>query len=391
MTEDKDKSLLIEKTAKAKTFEYEGMVNLEMKVSSETKFVPAPSTSTDYLSHTKIPAPPTHYKSSLHLEKQLFGDIQEKAEQLYLWLSESPEVAKQKASEVTGFDWTLTEQVAYHGLSILLARTGYKGDLSQTRDTIFGENQRVIGIVTSWPDICEACGLERNKAGKYAGKLVDDLKRAVLEGLPKPKNICVKQAYQKGKETRYNVIQGEIKPIDVIKGYRGLREEEASQVEQGKTITPKVNRLLILFHPLALREIESFYSLIPVSLYQDIKRILPGYKGRIVPLFLRWLLSTDLPEIKIKGERLARILKIDYLLNPKESKQSRHGPQKKRLKEELTKCFTVAKELGFLLDFREELGGVFYFLKPNPDNLPRLERKLKLIEAKHEKDSSLPQ
>jgi hypothetical protein len=366
--------------------EYEGDIKAKITSSAKVKFE-ATITAAEIAKPLKVG--PTHYKSSLHQEHQLFGDIQHKAEQLYLFLQESPEIAQQKAFEVTGFDWTLTEQVAYHGLSILLSRSGYKGHLSQTRDTIFGE-QRVIGIVTTWPEIFEACGLERNKAGKYAGRYVDDLKKAVLEGLPKPKTIFVKQPYRKGKETRYNAIQGDIKPIDVIKGYQGLREEEASQVEQGKSIPHKVNRLLILFHPLALREIESFYSLIPVSLYQDIKRVLPGYKGRIVPLFLRWLLSTDLEEIKIKGERLARILRIDYLLNPK-SKTSSSGPQKKRLKEALTKCFEVAKALGFLLDFEELEGGVFYFLKPNPENLPRLEkkleRKLRLIEGNHEKDS----
>ena len=332
----------------------------------------------------------THYKSSLHVENQLFGDARQKAiRQLTLFEDFPIEKAEEQTRSITGLDFSLTALKALHGLSILLERTGHKGHYSLNKPTgIFGgKKQKTVALVHSWNDIFEAIGEKRRPDGRYTGHAIQIIKKAVLEELTTPQNICISQK-KPGTKDRFEVIQGQVQVIDVVKHYDNLSEEEKLQVEGGETLIGKVGQMFITFHPLLLKEIETFYSLIPITLFQDIKQILPRYNGRVVPTFIKYLLTLNHTDHQIGRDKLAKKLKIDYLLNPIKKGS---GRQVKRCIDEINKCIMVAEKLGFILSSREikAPGGlVTYNFKLNPDTCHRVKSKTKRIEQNKSKKSS---
>lgn len=392
MTKERDKEIIdIGEAGPIKKTEIVGTGGVTIGGSGSPEFIkpkPQEERATSTSSGEIPPLPPekglTHYQSSLHVEHQFFGNIKKRAEQLWLDFEGVTSIqAQQKASEITGLDLSLTGQVALHGLSILLARSQYKGNISPSEvDTSLFGRGIAPNISITLPEFYEACGAKRNKEGKYTGKAVMDLKKALFEELGKDRTVCMeKRYYKKGKE-RVNVLQGTIKLINILNYYEFSSEEYLANkkaLHRGELDQTKARGYVITFHPIVLEEIKTFYSLIPFTLYRDIKAILPGYRGKAVPLFIRWLLSLDMPEFKVSQAKLAQVLWLDYLLNPPDGS----GPQKKRLKEEhLDKCFKAAKELGFVLDIQERYGGKQYFIKLNPEQCQRVKRKL--IEHKPE-------
>lgn len=372
--------------------DYEGQIPIPtITPSAETKHEPPPPPSAP----EKLPPA---VRSPIVVEQQLFGDVKHKAEQLWIFeAGASPEVARQKGSDVTGLDLSLTDQMALHGLAVLLAKTGYKGNVAPDNPiTLLGDGLPAPRIRITLPEFYEACGAKRNKEGKYQGKAIMDLRRALFDSLAQDQMLCFSQKYwdSRGHE-RVRVLQGPVKLIRVTNFYdlsKKEYEEIKDKLQNGQVEHSKVREYIVTYHPLIIYEIDSFYSLIPVTLYQDIKKILPGYRGRVVPLFIRFLLTLDRKVLKkgyfkISQEVLAQKLKLGYLLEPK---RPGSGPQKRRLKEqELGRCFKVAKELGFLLDIKEEYTDkLFYLFKLNPDKCPRLKLKQDQLEVINAENSS---
>jgi len=319
-----------------------------------------------------------HYKASLHVERQIFGNARQQAEQLFL-PELGPERSQEVAERVTGLDLTWTEMEALQGLSILLARTGYRGNAPQkivNTKVLPGEQSAPVLILESWATLFEACGFERGVNGKFSGKKYEALKKAVLKDLPRSRTIAVKTRYRDKKKWRYNVMAGEVSLISTFRAYTGLNEIESKKAERGEKLPDKIKRMAIQFHPVILKDIESFYSQIPTTLFQDIKEILGSqYKGRTAPLLVRYLLTLDIPTIEFSEMKLAQILRLEYLLAPKKPDS---GPQAKRFRKELERGILAAQELGFILSHKVNIRNScrFYWFELNPEKCLRLKNRL---------------
>lgn len=311
-----------------------------------------------------IPVQPDRYRAGMYVELQKFGDWKGARQ---LLLSEAGGLAPEAPVEVTGLDLTVTEDKALSALQILLDRTDYKGNLpgEEVSSRVYHWTGALPRLFTTYSDYFGAYGL-RKIGGRYQGHQMGDALEA-LRSLKKPRRIIYerKRWEGEGKDRKQvsDIIVTERPLIHVTKGYKGLKQEEAAQVKAGQDLPQRAIGLEIEFSPLLVDGIrDGFYLLKPTTLHQEIKSLLgPRRVSRAVSLFLQWLLTLNLPEMSIAKEKLAKKLRLDYLIE-----QRKKSLVDKRLKE----AIQAALELGYLLECKEDAFGTFHFTL-NPDRMGR--------------------
>jgi len=321
-----------------------------------------------------VAAKPELIKAGMYLQLQKFGS-RERAEQarqqpsLFAADGQQPGPADGQEIEIIGLNLSASDNRGVHALQVLLDRTGYQGNLPSVE--IYSEAYLWQGslprLATTLSDYFESYGLKRMGDGSYYGHEAEIALEA-LDSLQKPRTVYYKRkrwiGEGKARKAVLDVIKTTRPLISITKGWQGLSQEEASRVLAGQEDIPgRATRLVIEFSPLWVDGIENFYLLKPAKLYEEIQGHLGARRiSKAVSLFIDWLLTLNRTPFTIGKELLAEKLHLDYLI-----KQRKRTEVDTRLQE----AFQTAKELGFLLAYREEPAGMMFF-ELNPERCSRI-------------------
>ncbi len=308
----------------------------------------------------QLPTSGSLYKAGGYAELQKFGKGGSEVKQLLL---SEPEASEPADLEVIGLDFTVSEDKAFSALQILLDSTNYQGNEQgqETYSSRFHGHFMLPRLSFTYSEYFEAYGL-RQYGGQYHGKQRDEALEALRSLANKHRTIAYKrgryEASGKNRKKVYDIIRYKGPLIEIVEGYQGLNEEEAGQVMAGVDMPGRVTRLAVQFGPLIVDTIETFYLIKPVGLHKEIEDLLGGKRySPAVSLFLSWLLMRNTKTFRIRKEELARVLRLDYLLE-----QRKPAMLQKRLEE----CCETARTLGYLLDYQEDDFGKILILKLNP-------------------------
>ena len=327
---------------------------------------------------------PTTYRAGLYVELQKFGDNKGDRQMLLSEAMAGGELAQDSSIEVTGLDFSVSEDKAFSALQILLDRTDYQGNIpgKKASSPSYKWEGTLPRLSLTYSEYFEAYGLQRKGDGSYYGRQADEALEA-LDSLTQSRRIVYRRRVWKeeGKKRRQvsDIIVHKGPVITTTAGYRELDEQEASEIVAGQDKPQRVTRLEIDFSPLLIDGLEEgFWLLKPTTLHQEIKALLGKRRvSRAVSLFLEWLLTLSLPKISIARDKLATKLRLDYLIEQR--KQA-------RIDERIEEAIKTALELGFLSDSQQDAFGVLHFTL-NPERMGR-PPKWKLEEGEGEEEDS---
>ena len=323
-----------------------------------------------------------HYRAGMHTELQKFG---QKDETIQLMLGEDTSLQDMREVEVFGLDLSVSEDKALSAIQILLDQTDYQGNSTgeQIQSTAYQYTGFVPKLSMTFSEYYEAYGLTKIK-DQYKGHQAQEALLA-LRSLAETRSIYYKRRRRvgKGKGSRlvYDVIRVHKPLISFMEGYKDLEEDEAQQVIAGQDLPQKrQTKLVIEVSPLLVDQIDSFFLLKPKALHTEIQSLLPGRRiSRTISLFIEWLLTLDKQSMRISKSTLATKLRLDSLI-----RQRKTSLMDKRIQEALQ----VAKELEYLLDYKEEPIGLLVFTL-NSKKCQRI--SIKNNRRQDEEDSSLTQ
>jgi len=304
-----------------------------------------------------------YFRGSMYAELQKFKNV-DHDRQLILG-----EDLLEDQTETSGLDLTVSEDMALHAIQVLLDKTDYKGNIPGEMRQITADkwDGYLPRLSISYADYYEAYGLQKNKHKRYHGARSEDALQA-LKSLAQTRRIAYKRRRWtgNGKSRRmvYDVIRVTRPLISFIEGFKDLEEQEADQVIAGQDLPDKrQTKLVIDISPLLVDQIETFYLLKPVTLHEEIRQLLGSRRtSRAVSLFIEWLLTKNFQEVKVSKKVLAERLRLDYLI------KQRHQD---KLEIRLQEALQTAKELRYLLDYKEEASGLLV-LTLNPERCKRI-------------------
>lgn len=306
-----------------------------------------------------------YFRAGMHAELQKFGKSDDNVRQLLL--GEDTDLQDPNSLDIYGLDLDVSEDKALHAIQFILDSTDYQGNIpgDQIQSSAFKFDGLLPRLSITYSDYYEAYGLKKI-GGQYQGRQAQEALNA-LKSLTKTRRIV----YQKrrrvgsGKSSRmvYDVVRVTRPLITLVEGFRDLDAEEASQVITGDLPQKRRAKLVIEVSPILVDQIDTFYLLKPTALHKEIQTLLPGKRiSRSVSLFIEWLLTLDKPAYKISKPNLARKLRLDNLI--KQRKQT-------LIDERIQEALQIAKDLEYLLDFREEPIGLL-ILSLNPERCKRI-------------------
>lgn len=305
-----------------------------------------------------------YFRAGMQVELQKFGLPKSKQPLLG---EDTDSLAESKSY---GLDLSVTEARALHAIQKLLADTGYQGNKrgKEIQSAAYQWAGYLPTLSITYTDYYKAYGLEPAGDGRYHGaQAMDSLK--ALKSLINPRVMTYsrRKGFKDGKpiSDAKRVIMPLIQII--AEGFQDLDEDELAQVEAGQELPgQRLTRLTIVPSPIMMMEIDSFYLLKPVGLYSEVRALLPGQRiSKATTLFIEWLLTLDMPVIKISRRALAEKLRLDSLVE-----QRKQALLDKRIQEALE----VAKELGYLLDYEEQPTSLLV-LRLNPERCRRIGMK----------------
>jgi len=300
------------------------------------------------------------YRAGMYAELQKFGKSKEEWKQLTL--SEAGELLEDPGSvEVFGLDFSVSEDKAFSALQILLDRTGYKGNLPgrAVYSDAFNGMYKILRMRVTPAEYLEVYGLERDKNGQFSRAMRDDAINALIK-MTAPRRIGINRRKKNGK---YDMVVTYRPPIGLTALYKDMEKEEAKAVKTGQDIPGRVTAFIVEFSPLFIEQIDSFYLLKPETLHKEIKELSGKRRiSRSISLFVEWLLTLDIKEIKVSRENLAIKLRMEADIKQR---------QKARIDRKIDEALKIAKEAGYLLDYQEDAFGVI-FLKLNPERCRRV-------------------
>lgn len=297
-----------------------------------------------------------YIRGSMYVELQKFKDS-DKTRQLMLGETEGLEL--EASIDTSGLDLTVSEDRALHAIQVLLDKTGYKGNIpgETITSTAFKYQGLLPRLSVTYADYFEAYGLEIRGDQYYLGSQAQEAIQALKSLTTTRRMSYVRRSWPgrgRGKRAQIDVIRVTRPLITITEGFQDLTEEETAKVVEGGDLPEKrQTRLVIDISPILVDQIDTFYILKPTALHREIKQLLGGRRiSRAVSLFLEWLLTKNTRTVKISKARLAERLRMDYLLEQRKPTL---------LETRLQEAFQVAKELEYLLDYREDLTGVLVF------------------------------
>ena len=321
---------------------------------------------------------PSHYKASMQLELQKFGQDKQKVRQLFLQLDpgleEDQDELDRQIVETTGLDLTVTQDRALSALLILLDRTDYKGDGSREIESDEWKwKGRIPRLSFTWTEFYEAYGLQMY-GDQYQGRQMAEAKKA-LESLQRPFSFVYQKRKHEGTGKRRKTLYDAIRikrpliQINPIEGFTDLTEEELEQVKAGAEMKTRLRRtqLQVEFSPIVVDQLSTFYLLKPASFHQDLSKLLKGKRPHTAyVLFCNFLLTLNKTPWKIGKETLARRLRLTSLIEQR---------QKALLEKTIQECLRLAKELGFLLAYSQDATGMIT-LSLNEEKCKRIKPRL---------------
>lgn len=305
---------------------------------------------------------PKLYKAGLHAELQKFGRTKNDLQRWLPFMDIQPE---NKMMEASGLDLTERQAKALHAIQQLLDKTNYEGN--RPGEDVQSQSFRWIGTIprlaVSYAEYFEAYGLNRGAGGSYSRHQTHEALEA-LHSLTEPRLICYRRTKWKGKEKRYDMIRTKAPVIKILEGWKDLTEAERQEVEAGGDVPGKRARgFIVEASPLLMDGIQTFYTLKPASLHREIQQLHQGKRyPRAESLCLEYLLTKNKNTVRVSLDTLAERLRLDKYIR-----------QRKRARAEaiIQACLDTAKQLHYLLDFREEPGDLFV-LTLNPERCKRI-------------------
>lgn len=331
-------------------------------------------------------------KTSLHSELQKFGK-KPKSNQSSIFDLLDPIDDETKKDiikyqiEVIGIDNTHAQNQALFAIQKILSESGYKGNEEGKKLSNEENSFKFTGFLPSVKftphQYLEAYGVSKRKTPR--GKLeynsnerIEAFK--VLRELSEKRYLFFyeKKYWKDGKEL-FDVVKT-VRPIfNIIEGYESLNLEERNALKQkDESLDEKLKFIVIEPCPILVDQINSYFVLKPANCYQEI-RLLVGKTSKYVPLFIDYLRAeVTKREISAKGkdinwkidinyETLAYKLRMDKLIKDYKTK---------KIKEELSKCYKIAQDLGYLSEYEtivsESNNTTIEKLTLNPDKFKRV-------------------
>lgn len=301
------------------------------------------------------------FRASMHTELQKFGKPGSQP-----LLGEDIE----NTVKTYGLNFSETEDKALHAIQKLLDRSNYQGNEpgEQIQSASFKFSGYLPTLSMTYSEYFEAYGLRPARDGRYHGAQAQEALKG-LKSLANSRYMSYRRlkGYNKEGKPLYDVIRATRPLIEILEGFESLEEEEASQVEAGLELPEKRNtRIAIQASPILVDQIDTFFLLKPSGLHAEIQALHPGKRyPRAISLFIEWLLTIDKPSMHPGKRTLAEILRLDSLI-----KERKWALIDKRIQEALS----VAKELGYLLDYEETATGLLN-MRLNPERCRRIESK----------------
>ena len=314
-----------------------------------------------------------HHRAGVQLELQKLGsEAREQQLSLFEMLDGDTQLEGHPKPEVAGLDFTIQEDRALTAIQKLLHSTDYEGH--EARDPFYSrqflKEVRLPVLRTTWPEYYEAFGLKRLPNGRFSGKEAADARQALLS-LERPFFITFKRHRWEGEGSGRREVVDRIETLrpllTITKGYKGLELDEDAALDAGEEMSGRATHLLIEVGQLLLEGIEDFYILKPNRLHDEIKHVLDS-KRNVSPsvhLFISWLLTKNMLEVKASKKTLAEKLRLGSYVRQRKWK---------KVEEQLLECFTVAEELGFLDAWEEAAPGVVSF-KLNAERCSRIKEQ----------------
>lgn len=316
------------------------------------------------------------YKTPIYLELQLLGNEDTSNYQM-----------KGDLSPIVnyGLDLSVNQRKALAAIQILFAQTDYKGNsiIEEIRSQKLKGFYQCPYIDVSFYAYYQAYGLSDNQI-KRRGKAIEEALHG-LGSLAEPFRIAyVKKV--KDKATK------KIETVSVCCNLRLIDIQEMRFLERmakAKTEEEKDKRacfLRILIAPLLIEQIKTFYTLKPYFLHEKIDLVKKGASRRRSNLLLiDWLLTLNLPTIKISRVKLAYKLRLE-----KDIKARRQS----RINNLLSEAIAIAKELDFISNGKKDDNDVYEFTL-NPDQCSRIKKATQPepeeIDVKELESLSLPE
>jgi len=308
-----------------------------------------------------------YFRAGMRAELQKFG-YQEETRQLLLG-EDSDLLDQENKVEVYGLDLSDPEYRALDAIQKLLDKTGYKGNIpgEERQITAFKWQGYIPRLSTTYSEYFEAYGLSPAGDGRYHGAQAQEALLA-LKSLTETRKVYYKREkwIGSGKNRRLvsDIIRATAPIITILEGFRDLEAKEAETVLSGGDLPKKrQTSLLIESSALLVDQIDTFYLLKPSALHAEIQSLSPGKRiSKTVKLFIYWLLTKNKQKQHPSKTSLARILRLDYLID-----QRKPTLLDKKIREALE----GALRLGFLLSYEESPTGLVE-LTLNPERCKRI-------------------
>jgi len=332
-------------------------------------------------------------KVPLHTELQKIGH---RDRQLGLFDFMDDNINKEiteKKIEVIGLDISQAQNQALFAIQKLFTKTNYKGNIpgQYIESRGFSFKGFLPALQFTPAQYLEAYGLKKIKTARgweeYSGEERRQAFQALVD-LTKPFLFVYTRDYiEKGKPVQDRIEK--ISPLILItRGWEGLTKQEGDSLNRRETTEgtdEKLKAIAIEPSPILVKGIDKFFVLKPADYAQEIKFLVP-HASKFVYRFIDWLITqAELKRrhkkplvIQENFEEIAYHLRMDAYIK---------SNQFKRIRQIINKCYRVAKNLGYLLNYETVRGQTkdLERLELNPEKFSRvreIEEELERLEDK---------
>ncbi len=362
--------------------------------------IPLPNAKLKSFSHDNRPI-----KTSLHTELQKFGSTPKKQGSLFDLLPKSldDEVNKdifEYRIEVVGIDDTKGQNQALFAIQKLLNDTGYKGNIDGKTLSREDNSFKFMGYLPMMKftpsQFLEAYGIGKRETARgrweyNANERVEALKALRELSMKKYLFFYKRKHWKDGKEV-YDLITTVRSLFNIVEGYESLDKAEVELIQGSKRtseVEEKLGFIVIEPCPLLIDQIDTYFVLKPANYYQEIK-LLVGRTSRHATLFIDYLIAeVTKKEIAAKGNDINWTIELNYETLAYKLRMNKYleTKQVKRIRKELEKCYDLAKQLGYLLEYETVSGKTKELEKLvlNPDKFRRIkeiDEEIKKIDSK---------
>ncbi|MBC7475951.1 MAG: hypothetical protein H7263_16840 [Candidatus Sericytochromatia bacterium] len=343
-------------------------------------------------------------KASLHTELQKFGRKPKKNGSILDLLEQPLEDELQKdisdyKIEVIGLDNTKPQNQALFAIQKLFHETGYKGNSEgktlNKDDNSFKFMGYLPAIKFTPAQYLEAYGVTKKERARgkweYLSNERSEALKALRELSQKKYLFYYEKKYWKDAKELFDLITTVRSLFNLTEKYEAIDHNEVKIIENNQVslkTEEKLSYIVLEPCPLLVDQIETYFVLKPANFYQEIK-LLFGKTSKQVPLFIDFLIAEITKrEISSKGKDIDWIIELNYetLAYKIRMEKMIEANKVKRIKQELVKCYKIAKQLGYLLDYETIMGSTIELerLVLNPDKFRRVKEineEIKLINS----------